>query len=99
MHIIFRTYLCIFTYFIVMFNTYYSTLLFAKVICLPGFCNMSRGDYSLMLLPNTDPAWHVGFEKFIKHTCRIAIPASPPGVHPAVEFQDGDLRTKSSMVT
>ena len=21
-----------------------------------------------MLLPNTDPAWHVGFEKFIEHT-------------------------------
>ena len=31
--------------------------------------------------------------------CRIVIPASPPGVYPAVEFQDGDLRTKSSMVT
>ena len=31
--------------------------------------------------------------------CRIVIPASPPWVYPAVEFQDGDLRTKSSMVT
>ena len=31
--------------------------------------------------------------------CRIAIPASPPGVYPVIEFQDGDLRTKSSMVT
>ena len=31
--------------------------------------------------------------------CWIAIPASPPGVYPAVEFHDGDLRTKSSMVT
>ena len=31
--------------------------------------------------------------------CRIVIPGSPPGVYPAVEFQDGDLRTKSSMVT
>ena len=31
--------------------------------------------------------------------CRIAIPASPPEVYPAVEFQDGDLRTKSLMVT
>ena len=31
--------------------------------------------------------------------CRIVISASPPGVYPAVEFQDGDLRTKSSMVT
>ena len=31
--------------------------------------------------------------------CRIVIPASPPGVYPAVEFQDGDLRTKSSIVT
>ena len=29
---------------------------------------MSREDYSWMLLPNTDPAWHVGFEKFIEHT-------------------------------
>jgi hypothetical protein len=33
------------------------------------------------------------------HECRIAISASPPGVYPAVEFQDGDLRTKRSMVT
>jgi hypothetical protein len=31
--------------------------------------------------------------------CQIAIMASPPGVYPAVEFQDGDLRTKSLMVT
>jgi len=31
--------------------------------------------------------------------CRIAIAASPPGVYPAVEFQDGDLRTKNLMVT
>ena len=31
--------------------------------------------------------------------CRIAIPASPPGVYPAVEFQEGVLRTKSLMVT
>ena len=30
--------------------------------------------------------------------CRIVIPASPPGVYPVVEFQDGDLRTKSLMV-
>ena len=30
--------------------------------------------------------------------CRIDIPASPPGMYPAVEFQDGDLRTKSLMV-
>ena len=29
---------------------------------------MSRGDYSLMLLPNTDPAWQVEFEKFIEYT-------------------------------
>jgi len=29
---------------------------------------MSQEDYSWMLLPNTHPAWHVGFEKFIKHT-------------------------------
>jgi len=29
---------------------------------------MSQKDYSWMLLPNTHPAWHVGFEKFIKHT-------------------------------
>jgi len=29
---------------------------------------MSHEDYSWMLLPNTDPAWHVGFEKFIEHT-------------------------------
>ena len=68
MCIIFRTYLCIFTYFIVLINTYYSTLLFAKVTCFPRFCNMSQEDYSWMLLPNTHPAWHVGFEKFIKHT-------------------------------
>ena len=32
------------------------------------------------------------------NSCRIAIPASPPRVYPAVEFQDGDLRIKSSMV-
>ena len=32
-------------------------------------------------------------------SCQIAIPASPPGVYPVVELQDGDLRTKSSMVT
>ena len=31
--------------------------------------------------------------------CRIVILASPLGVYPAVEFLDGDLRTKSSMVT
>ena len=31
--------------------------------------------------------------------CRLAIPASPPGVYPAVEFQEGVLRTKSLMVT
>jgi len=31
--------------------------------------------------------------------CWIVIPASPPGVYPVVEFQDGDLTTKSSMVT
>jgi hypothetical protein len=31
--------------------------------------------------------------------CRIAILVSPPRVYPAVEFQDGDLRTKSSIVT
>ena len=68
MRIIFRTYSCIFTYFIVLINTYYSTLLFAKVTCFPGLCNMSQEDYSWMLLPNTHPAWHVGFEKFIKHT-------------------------------
>ena len=29
---------------------------------------MSLEDYSWMLLPNTDPAWQVGVEKFIKHT-------------------------------
>ena len=40
----------------------------------------------------------VGKHQEIVH-CRIVIPASPPGVYPAVEFQDGDLRTKSSMVT
>ena len=31
--------------------------------------------------------------------CRIVIPTSPPGVYPTVEFQDGDLKTKSLMVT
>ena len=46
MRIIFRTYSCIFTYFIVLINTYYSTLLLAKITCLPGFCNMSQEDYS-----------------------------------------------------
>ena len=30
---------------------------------------------------------------------KIVILASPPGVYPVVEFQDGDLKTKSSMVT
>ena len=68
MRIIFHIYLCIFTYFIVLINTYYSTLLFAKVTCFPGFCNMSQEDYSWMLLPNTDPAWQVEFEKFIEYT-------------------------------
>ena len=29
---------------------------------------MSHEDYSWMVLPNTDLAWHVGFEKFIEHT-------------------------------
>jgi len=29
---------------------------------------MSQDDYSCMLLPNIDPAWHVWFVKFIKHT-------------------------------
>jgi len=29
---------------------------------------MSREDYSWMLLPNADPTWHIGFEKFIEHT-------------------------------
>ena len=31
--------------------------------------------------------------------CRIADPSSPPGEYLAVEFQDGDLRTKTLMVT
>ena len=29
---------------------------------------MSLKDFSWMLLPNKDPDWQVGFEKFIEHT-------------------------------
>ena len=61
-----------------------------------GFGELDNGYAHLRTIRvKSDPAAN----DWVDGACRIVIPASPPGVYPAVEFQDGDLRIKSSMVT